>query len=51
MTTTTTEKFSDLYQRAAKRKGSVKALELLLGKRIIGKKILNDKAAQERVAA
>ncbi|MFT7009493.1 MAG: 3-methyladenine DNA glycosylase Tag [Colwellia sp.] len=51
MTTTTTEKFNDLYQRAAKRKGSVKALELLLGKRIIGKKLLNDKAAQEGVDA
>ncbi len=49
MTTNTTEKFSDLYQRAAKRKGGVKALELLLGKKIIGKKLLNDQAAQQGV--
>lgn len=50
MTTKTTEKFSDLYQRAAKRKGGIKALELLLGKKIIGKKLLNDQATQNSVA-
>lgn len=48
--TTTTEKFSHLYQRAAKRKGGAKALEVLLGQKIVGKKLFNDSAAQESVA-
>ena len=50
MATNTTEKFDDLYQRAAKRKGGKKALELLLGKKIIGKQLHNDEAAQQSVA-
>ena len=50
MATNTTEKFSDLYQRAAKRKGGKQALELLLGKKIIGKALHDDSAAQESVA-
>jgi hypothetical protein len=50
MATNTTEKFTDLYQRAAERKGGAKALKLLLGKKIIGKKLHNDKAAQHSVA-
>lgn len=49
-TTSTTEKFSHLYQRAATRKGGTKALELLLGQKIIGKKLLTDNAAQKSVA-
>jgi len=44
------ETFDDLYQRAAKRKGGTKALELLLGQKIIGKKLFTDKAATESVA-
>lgn len=51
MTENTTEKFDDLYQRAAERKGGAKALELLLGKKIIGKKLHDDQAAQDSVAA
>ena len=51
MTTKSIEKFSDLYQRAAERKGGAKALELLLGKKIIGKKLHDDQAAQDSVAA
>ena len=50
MTDNTTEKFSHLYQRAATRKGGVKALELLLGQKIIGKKLLTDSAAKQNVA-
>ncbi|HCH69197.1 MAG TPA: 3-methyladenine DNA glycosylase [Colwellia sp.] len=50
MTTNTTEKFSDLYHRAAERKGGAKALEELLGKKIIGKKLLDDQAAQQSMA-
>ena len=50
MTEHTTEKFNDLYRRAAERKGGKKSLELLLGKRILGKKLLSDKAAQQNVA-
>ena len=46
----TTEKFSHLYQRAAERKGGTRALELLLGQKIVGKKLLADNAAQESVA-
>jgi 3-methyladenine DNA glycosylase Tag len=46
----TTEKFSHLYQRAAERKGGTRALELLLGKKIVGKKLLADSAAQQSVA-
>ena len=48
--TITTEKFSHLYQRAATRKGGKQALELLLGQKIIGKKLLTDSAAQQSVA-
>lgn len=50
MTENTHEKFSSLYQRAAKRKGGTQALELLLGKKIIGKKLHDDSAAQQNVA-
>ena len=50
MTENTTEKFNDLYHRAAKRKGGAKSLELLLGKRILGKKLLPDNAAEDNVA-
>jgi 3-methyladenine DNA glycosylase Tag len=46
----TTEKFSHLYQRAAERKGGTRALELLLGQKIVGKKLLADNAARESVA-
>jgi 3-methyladenine DNA glycosylase Tag len=51
MAINTAEKFSHLYQRAAKRKGGAQALELLLGKKILGKKLLTDNAAQQNVAA
>ncbi len=51
MTENTTEKFDDLYQRAAERKGGAKALELLLGKKIIGKKLHDDQASQDNLAA
>jgi len=50
MTTNNVEKFSQLYQRAAERKGGKKALELLLGQKIIGKKLHKDNAAQQSVA-
>jgi 3-methyladenine DNA glycosylase Tag len=43
----THESFTSLYQRAAERKGGRQALELLLGKRILGKKLLDDNAAQQ----
>ena len=46
----TTEKFSHLYQRAAERKGGTQALEILLGQKIVGKKLLTDSAAQQSVA-
>ena len=44
------EKFSSLYQRAAERKGGAQALELLLGQKILGKKLLTDSAANQSVA-
>jgi len=44
------ESFKTLYQRAAKRKGEKSSLELLLGKRILGKKLLDDKSAEQSVA-
>ncbi len=44
------EKFADIYHRAAQRKGGKKSLELLLGKKIIGKRLHDDSAAQESVA-
>ena len=44
------EKFSSLYQRAAERKGGVQALEILLGQKIVGKKLLTDSAANQSVA-
>ena len=44
------EKFSHLYQRAAKRKGGTQALELLLGQKITGKKLSTDDAAKQSVA-
>jgi 3-methyladenine DNA glycosylase Tag len=50
MSVTTTERFSRLYQRAADRKGGKKALEILLGQKIIGKKLFTDSAAQQSVA-
>lgn len=46
----THESFKSLYQRAAERKGGKHALELLLGKRILGKKLLDDNAAMQSVA-
>ncbi len=46
----THESFKSLFQRAAQRKGGVKALETLLGKRILGKKLLDDNAAQQSIA-
>lgn len=44
------ENFSALYQRAADRKGGVSALELLLGQKIVGKKLFTDSAANQSVA-
>lgn len=44
------ETFKNIYQRAATRKCGVKALELLLGQKIIGKKLLADNAAQQSIA-
>ncbi|HCM48719.1 MAG TPA: 3-methyladenine DNA glycosylase, partial [Colwellia sp.] len=44
------ETFKALFKRAAERKGSVRALEVLLGKKILGKKLLDDTAAQQYVA-
>ena len=46
----THESFKSLYQRAADRKGGTPALELLLGKRILGKKLLDDNAAEQSIA-
>ncbi|PCH93923.1 MAG: 3-methyladenine DNA glycosylase [Gammaproteobacteria bacterium] len=46
----THESFKSLYQRAADRKGGKHALDLLLGKRILGKKLLDDAAAVQNVA-
>ena len=46
----TQETFKQLFQRAAERKGGKKALELLLGKKIVGKKLHTDSAAQQSVA-
>jgi len=46
----THESFKSLFKRAAQRKGGVKALETLLGKRILGKKLLDDNAAQQSIA-
>ncbi|TWX71025.1 DNA-3-methyladenine glycosylase I [Colwellia demingiae] len=45
----THESFKSLYQRAADRKGGTPALELLLGKRILGKKLLDDNAAEQSI--
>jgi len=50
MTINTSEKFTDLYQRAVKRKGSKQALELLLEQKIIGKQLHTDNAALQNVA-
>ncbi|MEW6994731.1 DNA-3-methyladenine glycosylase I [Colwelliaceae bacterium MEBiC 14330] len=46
----THESFKNLFQRAAQRKGGVKRLEALLGKKIIGKQLHQDEAAQQNVA-
>jgi 3-methyladenine DNA glycosylase Tag len=46
----THESFKSLFKRAAQRKGGVNALETLLGKRILGKKLLDDNAAQQSIA-
>ncbi|TMM45283.1 DNA-3-methyladenine glycosylase I [Colwellia ponticola] len=46
----THESFKSLFQRAAERKGGTQRLELLLGKRILGKKLLDDNAAQQSIA-
>jgi len=47
----TTESFNALFQRAADRKGGKPILEALLGKRLLGKKLLDDGAAQQHVSA
>ncbi|MGB0936579.1 MAG: DNA-3-methyladenine glycosylase I [Colwellia sp.] len=44
------EKFNDLYARALERKGGEEALSELLGQRILGKKLLDDTAAQQNIA-
>ncbi len=44
------ETFKNIYQRAATRKGGAKALELLLGQRIIGKKLSTDNATQQSIS-
>lgn len=44
------EAFKTLFARAAERKGGVKALKALLGKKIIGKQLHDDTAAQQSVA-
>jgi 3-methyladenine DNA glycosylase Tag len=44
------ESFNKIYNRACDRKGGVPALEILLGKRILGKKLLDDSAAEQNVA-
>jgi len=44
------ESFKSLFSRAAERKGGKKALELLLGKKILGKRLLDDNAAEQSVA-
>ena len=44
------EKFDSLYARAVERKGGSEALLLLLGQRILGKKLLSDTAANQNVA-
>ncbi len=44
------EKFNDLYARAIERKGGEEALSELLGQRILGKKLVNDSAAQKNIA-
>jgi len=46
----TQESFKQLFQRAAERKGGTKALELLLGKKILGKKLIDDNAAEQSIA-
>jgi len=46
----THESFKSLYHRAAERKGGTQPLELLLGKRILGKKLLDDDAAEQSIA-
>ncbi|MCP4320444.1 MAG: DNA-3-methyladenine glycosylase I [Alteromonadales bacterium] len=44
------ESFKQLFQRAAERKGGKEALELLLGKKIIGKKLLDDNTDEQGIA-
>ena len=44
------EKFNDLYARAIERKGGEEALSELLDQRILGKKLVNDSAAQKNIA-
>ncbi|ALO36431.1 3-methyladenine DNA glycosylase [Colwellia sp. MT41] len=46
----THESFKSLFKRAAERKGGVPALKTLLGKKILGKKLLDDTAAQQSIA-
>lgn len=46
----TQESFKQLFQRAAERKGGKQTLELLLGKKILGKKLLDDAAADQSIA-
>jgi len=43
------ESFTSLYHRAAERKGGSQTLNLLLGKRILGKKLLKDSPAEQCV--
>lgn len=44
------ESFNKIYTRACERKGGEPALELLLGKRILGKKLLDDNAAEQNIS-
>ncbi len=46
----TQESFKNLFERAADRKGGSKPLEALLGKKIIGKQLHDDHAAQQNIA-
>lgn len=45
------ETFKKIYKRASERKGGAKALEILLGQKIIGKKLHTDNAALQSVTA
>ena len=45
------ENFDAIFARAAQRKGGVKPLKELLGKRILGKKLLDDNAVNQSVSS